>query len=108
MRIVLAGATSGIGFAIRQELDAQHLHEYICLVRQPQKDDEKAVVVDYTSTDEIEKTLSAASIHTVISCLSISDEASGAAQLPLIEASHKALCVKRFLPSEFGADSNEE
>jgi putative NADH-flavin reductase len=108
VKIALAGATSGIGLAIRQELDAQHTHEYISLVRKRKEDDEKAILVDYTSIEELEETLSAASVHTVISCLSISDKASGLAQLNLIEASSKTSCVKRFLPSEFGADYNDE
>jgi putative NADH-flavin reductase len=107
IKIALAGATSGIGLAIRQELDAQHTHEYVLLVRKPRPDDGNAIAVDYTSVEELEKALSAASVHTVISCLSIADEASGLAQLNLIKASEQSSSVKRILPSEFGGDYNE-
>ncbi|KAJ5064422.1 hypothetical protein J3E74DRAFT_402878 [Bipolaris maydis] len=82
-------------------------HEYIILVRKPLHHDSKAVLVDYNSTAALADTLRAHAIHTVISALSISDEASGVAQLRLIEAANQSGCVQRFLPSEFGVDYQE-
>ena len=108
VKIALAGATSGIGLAFRQQLDEHPTHEYITLVRQRNGDDAKAVVVDYTSIEALEETLRTHSIHTVISSLSIADEASGLAQLNLIKSASQAPCVKRFLPSEYGGDYKEE
>ncbi|XP_014556757.1 hypothetical protein COCVIDRAFT_72406, partial [Bipolaris victoriae FI3] len=105
--IAIAGATSGIGLAFRQQLDEQNSHEYIILVRKPLDHDPKAVIVDYSSTAALADTLRTYAIHTVISALSISDEASGVAQLRLIEAASQSKCVQRFLPSEFGADYHE-
>lgn len=107
IKIAIAGATSGIGLAFRQQLDEQNSHEYIILVRKPLDHDPKAVIVDYSSTAALADTLRTYAIHTVISALSISDKASGVAQLRLIEAASQSKCVQRFLPSEFGADYHE-
>lgn len=107
VKIALAGGTSGIGLAIHNVLKAQDMHEYAIFTRTP-SDDAKAIVVDYTSTSGLAEALKAQSIHTVISALSIGDESSGQAQLNLIEASVGAGCVKRFIPSEFGADYHKE
>lgn len=107
VKIALAGGTSGIGLAFQNALKAQDSHEYVIFTR-THSDDAKAIVVDYTSTSNLAETLRTQSIHTVISAISIGDEASGQAQLNLIEACIGAGCVKRFLPSEFGADYKEE
>ncbi|XP_014557865.1 hypothetical protein COCVIDRAFT_36725 [Bipolaris victoriae FI3] len=107
VKIALAGGTSGIGLAIHNVLKAEDMHEYVIFTRTP-SDDAKAIVVDYTSTSGLAEALKAQSIHTVISALSIGDESSGQAQLNLIEASVGAGCVKRFIPSEFGADYHKE
>lgn len=107
VKIALAGGTSGIGLAFQEALKAQDSHQYVLLTRTP-RDDARALVVEYTSISSLAETLKAQSIHTVISALSIGDEASGQAQLNLIEACTVAGCVRRFLPSEYGADYKEE
>lgn len=107
VKIALAGGTSGIGLAIHNALKAQDSHEFVLFTRTLNKH-AQAVVVDYTSVSSLARALKAHSIHTVISAISISDEASGVAQLNLIDGCISAGCVKRFLPSEFGADYKEE
>ncbi|KAJ5022894.1 hypothetical protein PSV08DRAFT_354840 [Bipolaris maydis] len=100
-------STSASETRIQKYSKMQKSHEYIILVRKPLHHDSKAVLVDYNSTAALADTLRAHAIHTVISALSISDEASGVAQLRLIEAANQSGCVQRFLPSEFGVNYQE-
>lgn len=58
--------------------------------------------VDYNNVEQLVKTLETNRVHTVISTISMGDEAASKAELNLIEAASKASPTKRFVASSWG------
>ncbi|KAM5346236.1 hypothetical protein ACJ41O_009241 [Fusarium nematophilum] len=101
MTIALAGGTSSIGRSIVDGLIEQGRNDFVLFSRATHPI-LKTHVVDYTDVDKLAQELEQLHIEVVICALSIKDEASGRAQLNLIEAACRSKCVKRFVPSEYG------
>ena len=68
----------------------------------------KSLVMDYSSVDDIARTLSQNKIHTVISTLSGLTPDVAEAELRLIRGAVASSTVKRFAPSEFGFDYDQD
>lgn len=100
--IAIAGGSGGIGKAIARAVVERGKHDVLILSRKP-SDDPKTLVVDYLDVSKLQSVLEGRNVHTVISALSFGNQGSVEAQLNLIKASDQAVCVKRFMPSEFGA-----
>ncbi|KAJ0366379.1 hypothetical protein COL154_003970, partial [Colletotrichum chrysophilum] len=103
----IAGGSSSIGKAIFDAIEKLGVDNAIILGRK-KTDDSKLVVVDYTSIESLTKVLDTHQVHTVVSTVSIADDASGMAQMNLIEAAVACQHTKRFMPSEFGANYDDE
>ena len=100
--VAIAGGSGGIGKAIARAVVERGRHDVLILSRNP-SDDPKTLVVDYFDVSKLQSVLEGQNVHTVISALSFGNQESVEAQLNLIKASNKAACMKRFMPSEFGA-----
>ncbi|KAE8158376.1 hypothetical protein BDV40DRAFT_276019 [Aspergillus tamarii] len=100
--VAIAGGSSGIGRAIAQAIVERGKHNVLILSRKP-SEHLTTLVVDYSDVSKLQSVLEEHNVHTVISALSFANEESVGAQLNLIKASNKAACIKRFMPSEFGA-----
>ena len=100
--VAIAGGSSGIGRAIAQAIVERGKHNVLILSRKP-SEYLTTLVVDYSDVSKLQSVLEEHNVHTVISALSFSNDESVGAQLNLIKASNKAACIKRFMPSEFGA-----
>ncbi|EQB47079.1 hypothetical protein CGLO_13822 [Colletotrichum gloeosporioides Cg-14] len=107
VKVAIAGGSSSIGKAIFDAIEKLGADDAIILGRQT-TDDSEVVVVDYTSIENLTEVLDTHQVHTVISTVSIADDASGMAQMNLIEAAVSCQHTKRFMPSEFGAKYDEE
>lgn len=107
VKFALAGAGKTIGKAIHNYLLENDHYDYIILSRTP-KDDGRTVAVDYADIDGMTKVLNERNIHTIVSAVSISQDAGGKSQMNLIEAAIQSQSVKRFMPSEFGARYSEK
>lgn len=105
-KVALAGGTAGVGKAIADALLSRG-HDFVLLTRS-KISDPHCVIVDYSKIDDLVSILETHNIHTVISAIAISDEASGQAQMNLIEAASRAAPTMRFMPSEFGAHYKPE
>ena len=108
IRVAVAGGSSGIGQAIVEGLRAHGGYKVILLSRNSGTAAKQATAVDYTKIENIKAVLEDNDINTVISALPINDDASGIAQLNLIQAASQSGCTQRFLPSEFGMIYREE
>lgn len=106
-RVAVAGGSDSIGKAIVEALKSDKSYEYIVLGRKP-SDDPKAMAIDYSDIEAVQQVLEDNHVHTIISTVSLQSDASGQAQMNLIEAAERARCTKRFMPSEFGAKYTKE
>ncbi|KAF5487888.1 Oxidoreductase BOA1 [Colletotrichum fructicola] len=107
VKVAIAGGSSSIGKAIFDAIGKLGVDDAIILGRKT-TGDSKVVVVDYTSIQSLTEVLDTHEVHTVISTVSIADDASGMAQMNLIEAAVACQHTKRFMPSEFGAKYDDE
>ncbi|KAK1842843.1 nmra-like family protein [Colletotrichum chrysophilum] len=107
VKVAIAGGSSSIGKAIFDAIEKLGVDNAIILGRK-KTDDSKLVVVDYTSIESLTKVLDTHQVRTVVSTVSIADDASGMAQMNLIEAAVACQHTKRFMPSEFGANYDDE
>ena len=80
-----------------------------------QADDDQAkelgiplLVADYSNVESLANVLESNKINTVVSALSVTNDASSTAQLNLIEAAERSSSTKRFIPSEYGMRYTEE
>ncbi|KAF4872122.1 Oxidoreductase BOA1 [Colletotrichum siamense] len=107
VKVAIAGGSSSIGKAIFDAIGKLGVDDAIILGRKT-TGDSKVVVVDYTSIQSLTEVLDTHEVHTVISTVSIADDASGMTQMNLIEAAVACQHTKRFMPSEFGAKYDDE
>ncbi|KAH0431055.1 nmra-like family protein [Colletotrichum camelliae] len=107
VKVAIAGGSSSIGKAIFDAIEKLGVDDAIILGRKA-AGDSKVVVVDYTSIENLTEVLNTNEVHTVISTVSIADDASGMAQMNLIKAAAACQHTKRFMPSEFGAKYDDE
>ncbi|KAF4827475.1 Oxidoreductase BOA1 [Colletotrichum tropicale] len=107
VKVAIAGGSSSIGKAVFDAIGKLGVDDAIVLGRKA-TGDSKVVVVDYTSIQSLREVLDIHKVHTVISTVSIADDASGMAQMNLIEAAVACQHTKRFMPSEFGAKYDDE
>ncbi|KAJ0277236.1 hypothetical protein COL940_007872 [Colletotrichum noveboracense] len=107
VKVAIAGGSSSIGKAIFDAIGKLGVDDAIILGRKT-TGDSKVVVVNYTSIQSLTEVLDTHEVHTVISTVSIADDASGIAQINLIEAAVACQHTKRFMPSEFGAKYDDE
>ncbi|KAJ0332494.1 hypothetical protein COL922a_011448 [Colletotrichum nupharicola] len=107
VKVAIAGGSSSIGKAIFDAIEKLGVDNAIILGRK-KTDDSKLVVVDYTSIESLTKVLDTHQVHTVVSTVSIADDANSMAQMNLIEAAVACQHTKRFMPSEFGANYDDE
>jgi hypothetical protein len=79
-----------------------------------QADDEQAkalgplLLADYSNVESLAKVLESNNIGTVVSAVSVLDNATSTSQLNLIEAAERSSSTKRFVPSEYGMRYTEE
>jgi hypothetical protein len=80
-----------------------------------QADDEQAkalgvplLLADYSNVESLAKVLESNNIGTVVSAVSVLDDATSTSQLNLIEAAERSSSTKRFVPSEYGMRYTEE
>lgn len=107
VKFALAGAGKTIGKAIHNYLLENDSYDYIILSRSP-RNDGRTVAVDYSDIEVMTKVLNEHKVHTVVSAVSIAQDAGGESQMNLIEAAIQSESVQRFMPSEFGARYTEE
>ncbi|CEL01012.1 hypothetical protein ASPCAL00604 [Aspergillus calidoustus] len=105
--IAVAGGTGNLGRAIVEALRDTTNHSVYILTRKA--DDEQAktlgiplLLADYSNVEALTKLLESNKIDTVVSAVSIMDDATSTAQLNLIEAAERSSSTKRFIPSEYG------
>lgn len=97
MKVAVAGGTTSVGRAIVDGLKARGKFECTILSRKPHAN-LSVLVIDYDDIDGLAAKLQEAEV--CVSTLSIGDDASGQAQLNLIEAANRSKCTRRFLSSE--------
>ncbi|OGM51062.1 hypothetical protein ABOM_000293 [Aspergillus bombycis] len=102
VKVAVAGGTTAIGRAIVKAIEKDGSHECVILSRND-SNDSKVLAVDYSDPKSLQSVLEEHEVHTVISAVSLQSEASGQAQLNLIEAADRSKATRRFMPSEFGA-----
>ncbi|KAL3298264.1 nmra-like family protein [Colletotrichum asianum] len=107
VKVAIAGGSSSIGKAIFDAIGKLGV-DYAIILGRKTTGDSNVVVVDYTSIQSLTEVLDTHEVHTVISTVSIADDASGMAQMNLIEAAVACQHTKRFMPSEFGAKYDDE
>ena len=93
MKVVVAGANSGIGAHIIDAILAKQKHDVIALIRRPSPDLEakgaKVSITDYSSVESLTAALSG--VHTVISAIgSLDGKLLAKNELALVQAAEKA------------------
>ncbi|KAL1632956.1 hypothetical protein SLS56_003242 [Neofusicoccum ribis] len=66
------------------------------------------ITTDYQDVESIKSMLESNKIHTVISCLSVSDESAGSAQVNLVKAAAKSTSAMRFVHSNWSIPYPED
>ncbi|RTE68883.1 hypothetical protein BHE90_016741 [Fusarium euwallaceae] len=100
-RIAVAGGAGGLGKSIVEAIRKASKHHVVILSRHEQQDP-TAVVIDYSSVQNLKSILERENVDTVISTIGAYTQVHHQSQLNLIEAAELAPSVKRFIPSEFG------
>ncbi|RSL98202.1 hypothetical protein CDV31_012687 [Fusarium ambrosium] len=100
-RIAVAGGAGGLGKSIVEAIRKGSKHHVVILSRHEQQDP-NAVVIDYSSVQNLKSILERENVDTVISTIGAYTQVHHQSQLNLIEAAELAPSVKRFIPSEFG------
>jgi uncharacterized protein YbjT (DUF2867 family) len=120
--VAVAGGTGGVGKTIVETLVQKSKHQVIVFIRkvshtatyhgysliviqEPRSDHgldrTQQVQVNYDDIPSLVQVLEQHDIHTIISAISILDDASHQSQLNLIQAAEKSSATKRFVPSEY-------
>ncbi|GLA26495.1 hypothetical protein AnigIFM63326_003655 [Aspergillus niger] len=105
--IAVAGGTGKLGRAIVEALRDTTNHSVYILTRKADDDQAKALgipllLADYSDVESLANVLESNKINTVVSAVSVIDDATSTAQLNLIEAAERSSSTKRFVPSEYG------
>ncbi|KAL4946409.1 hypothetical protein BDV06DRAFT_208706 [Aspergillus oleicola] len=111
--IAVAGGTGGVGQTLVDVLTQEAKHEVIVLTRKakqknPTLSRARQIEVDYNDVAGLTKRLDEHKIETIISALSLSEDAHSEAQLNLIRAAEDAETTKRFIPSEYSFIQTED
>ncbi|KAL4966068.1 O-phospho-L-serine:2-oxoglutarate transaminase [Aspergillus stella-maris] len=111
--IAIAGGSGGVGQTLVDVLTQEAKHEVIVLTRKAQQNNPiisraKQLEVDYADVAALTKQLNEHKVETVISALSLYEDAHSQAQLNLIRAAEGAECTKRFIPSEYSFIQTED
>ncbi|KAJ0413066.1 NAD(P)-binding protein [Aspergillus carlsbadensis] len=105
--IAVAGGTGKLGRAIVEALRDTTSHSVYILTRKVDDDQAKELgipllLADYSNVESLTNVLESNKINTIISAVSVTDDATSTAQLNLIEAAERSASTKRFIPSEYG------
>ncbi|OQE24241.1 hypothetical protein PENFLA_c010G03236 [Penicillium flavigenum] len=105
--IAVAGGTGKLGRAIVEALRDTTSHSVHILTRKTDDDQAKEIgipllLADYSNVESLANVLESNMIDTVVSAVSVIDDATSTAQLNLIEAAERSSSTKRFIPSEYG------
>ncbi|KAL6230070.1 hypothetical protein BDW75DRAFT_234693 [Aspergillus navahoensis] len=105
--IAVAGGTGKLGRAIVEALRDTTSHSVYILTRKADDDQAKELgipllLADYSDVESLANVLESNKINTVVSAISVIDDATSTAQLNLIEAAERSSSTKRFIPSEYG------
>ncbi|KAL4800768.1 pyridoxal phosphate-dependent transferase [Aspergillus venezuelensis] len=109
----IAGGSGGVGQTLVDVLTQEAKHEVIVLTRKAKQNNPilsraKQLEVDYADVSGLTKQLDEYKIETIISALSLYEDAHSQAQLNLILAAEGAECTKRFMPSEYSFIQTED
>lgn len=108
--VAVAGGTGNVGRTIVEVLSESTEHKVIILARKTPEEKVSVApihVIDYSDIQGVTELLVSQNVHTVISTISVTTEATSAAQVNLIKAAAKSSTVKRFIPTGWGALPSE-
>ncbi|KAF6804239.1 hypothetical protein CSOJ01_10326 [Colletotrichum sojae] len=109
-RVAVAGGKGDVGRTIVEVLRSNPKHTVLVLSRKeaketPQEDEASTIAADYSDVEGLKGILEDNDIETVISCLSLVNEASSNAEVNLIRAASAASPTKRFIASLWAVPS---
>ncbi len=103
--IAVAGGIGKFGRTIVEVLSESTKHEVIILARKRGEEETLAAplyVVDYSDIQGLTGLLTRQNVHTVISTISVMNEAASASEINLIKAAAKSPMTKRFVATGWG------
>jgi len=108
--VAVAGGVGNVGRTIVEVLSESTEHEVAILARKMPEEKTSAApvyVVDYSDSQGVAEILARQNVHTVISTISVTNEAASAAEVNLIKAAAKSSTTKRFVATGWGALPSE-